>query len=104
MLEITSGCSSIESHKEVTIGRRQRDFDDFFKILSWFRDHPFNLPAKLMCLDSGFIDENNIVDCDQAEQIGARIQQSLNNKPSPLALSKERVKLRYCKAFIRPYQ
>ena len=65
ILEIKSGCSSVESHREVTFGGMQGDCDDFFKILSWFRYHnSFNLPAMLMCLYSGFIDENNIVDCD----------------------------------------
>ena len=81
MLEIISVCNSIESHKEVTIGRMGRDYGDFLKILSWFCDHnPFNLPAKLMCLDSGFIDESNTVDCDRTEEIGAHISESLNNQ------------------------
>ena len=33
-----------------------------------------------MCLDSGFIDENNAVNWDKAETIGARIQKSLDNQ------------------------
>lgn len=33
-----------------------------------------------MCFDSGFTDENNIVDCEREEEIGACIQESLNNQ------------------------
>ena len=52
----------------------QRDFDDFFKIMSWFYDqNPFNLPVKMMFLDFTLIDESKIVNCDQAEEIEARI-------------------------------
>ena len=59
----------------------QKDCNDFFKILSWFHNHnPFNLSAKLMCLDSGFINENNIVHCDQAGVVGAGIQDLSNNQ------------------------
>ena len=61
--------------------RVERDNNDFLEILTWFRNHnPFTTSEKLVCLDSGFIDENNTVNCDKAELIGARIQKSLNNQ------------------------
>ena len=51
------------------------------KILTWFRSHnSFTTSKKLVCLDSGFIDENNTVNCNEAENIGARIQKLLDNE------------------------
>ena len=59
--------------------RVERDNNDFLEILTCFRNHnPFTTSEKLVCLDSGFIDEKT-VNCDKAELIGARIQKSLNN-------------------------
>ena len=83
----------------------QGDCDDFFKILSWFRYHnSFNLPAMLMCLYSGFIDENNIVDCDWAEEIGTRIQELLNNQTFIACSYKREYQIKTFEDFIRPYQ
>ena len=105
MLDIKSGCRSIESHKEVIPGRMQRACDDFFKILPWFRDHnPFNLSANQMRLDSGFIDENNIVDCDRAEEVGAHIQELLNNQAFTACSFKRKNQINTLNAFIRAYQ
>ena len=73
--------SSNSQHKELGSARVERDNNDFLEILTWFRNHnPFTTSEKLVCLDSGFIDENNTVNCDKAELIGARIQKSLNNQ------------------------
>ena len=53
----------------------------FLKILAWFRNHnSFTTSKKLVCLDSGFMDENNTIDCDKAENIVARIQKLLDNE------------------------
>ena len=66
---------------ELGSARVERDKNDFLEILTWFRNHnPFTASEKLVCLDSGFIDENNTVNCDKAKLIGARIQKSLNNQ------------------------
>ena len=73
--------SSNSQHKELGSARVERDNNDFLEILTWFRNHnPFTTSEKLVCLDSGFIDENNTVNCDKAELIGTRIQKSLNNQ------------------------
>ena len=65
----------------------QRDCDDFFYnsvlVLQSSAKHlanTFNLPAGMMCLGSGFIDGNNIVNCNRAGKIGAYFQESLNNQ------------------------
>ena len=51
------------------------------KILTLFRNHnPFTTSEKLVCLGSGFIDENNTVNWDKTEKIGAGIQTSLDNE------------------------
>ena len=73
--------SSNSQHKELGSARVERDNNDFLEILTWFRNHnPFTTSEKLVCLDSGFIDENNTVNCDKAELIGACIHKSLNNQ------------------------
>ena len=73
--------SSNSQQKELGSARVERGNNDFLEILTWFRNHnPFTTSEKLVCLDSGFIDENNTVNCDKAELIGARIQKSLNNQ------------------------
>ena len=79
--ELMSLGSSNSQHKELGSACVERDNNDFLEILTWFRNHnPFTTSEKLVCLDSGFIDENNTVNCDKAELIGARIQKSLNNQ------------------------
>ena len=79
--ELMSLGSSNSQHKELGSTRVERDNNDFFEILTWLRNHnPFTTSEKLICLDSGFIDKNNTVNCDKAELIGARIQKSLNNQ------------------------
>ena len=73
--------SSNSQHKELGSARVERDNNDFLEILTWFCNYnPFTTSEKLVCLDSGFIDENNTVNCDKAELIGARIKKSLNNQ------------------------
>ena len=73
--------SSNSQHKELGSARVERDNNNFFEILTWFHNHnPFTTSEKLVCLDSGFIDENNTVNYDKAKLIGARIQKALNNQ------------------------
>ena len=73
--------SSNSEHEDLGSGRIERDNNNFLEILTWFRNHNlFTTSEKLVCLDSGFIDKNNTVNCDKAELIGARIQKSLNNQ------------------------
>ena len=73
--------SSNSQHKKLGSARVESDNNDFLEILTWFRNHnPFTTSEKLVCLDSEFIDENNTVNSDKAELIGARIQKSLNNQ------------------------
>ena len=45
---------------------------------------------KTGCPDSGFIDENNTVNCDKSELIGACIQKSLNNQTFALCSFKRK--------------
>ena len=73
--------SSYSQHKELGSTRVERDNNNFLEILTWFCNHnPFITSENLLCLDSEFIDENNAVNCDKAELIGAHIQKSLNNQ------------------------
>ena len=79
--ELASLGSSNSQHKELASARVERDNNNFLKILTWFRNHsPFTTSEKLVCLDSGFDDEKNTVECDRAETIGARIQKLLDNQ------------------------
>ena len=58
-----------------TAGRVKRDNDDFKKIHAWFKVHnPFESGERLISLDSGLVDENDSVNCDRTEEIGASIQ------------------------------
>ena len=68
-------------HKGLGSAHVERDNNDFLEILKWFHNHnPFIKSERLVCLDFGFIDENNTANCDKAELIGAHIQKSLNNQ------------------------
>ena len=59
----------------------KRDYDDFEKIKTWFLAHnPFLVGDQLVCLDSGLIDEQKYVTCDQSEEIGEKIQKELDGK------------------------
>ena len=49
--ELTSRHNPSEKHKETQ--------DDFTKICAWFRSHnPFRVGEKLICLNSGLVNEN----------------------------------------------
>ena len=73
--------SSNSQHKELGSAHVERDSNDFLEILTWFHNHkPFTTSEKLVCLNSGYTDESNTVNCDIAQLIGARIEKSLNNQ------------------------
>ena len=72
---------STEKHIEMSQGHIQRDSDDFQKILTWFRSpDPFKTSDKMVCLDTGLVDERNVVTSDQADEIGSMIQRNLDGK------------------------
>ena len=83
--------SSNSQYKVLGSARVERDSNEFLEILTGFRDHnPFTTSEKLVCLDSGFIVENNTVNCDKAKLIGAHIQKSLNNQTFALCSFKRK--------------
>ena len=74
---------SSPQHLEMGFKRRQRDYEDCDKFFKWFEDrNPFNCEDSNLCsLSTGVVSESgiDIVNCERAEDIGACIQQSLNN-------------------------
>ena len=51
------------------------------EIYEYLQDHsPFQKPEQLMSIHSGLVDDNNLVNCDDAESIGARIQAKMDGK------------------------
>ena len=66
-------------HEELGKSRIQRDFNDLQKLLEWFEAHdPFDdNRAHLQSLSSGLIGDDS-VNCDQAEDVGRKIQLKLN--------------------------
>ena len=86
-IEVTDAVSSIltekcqEQHKESFPARVKRDFEDFQVIQSWFNNHnPFTAGKQLIALDTGAADSENHATCNQAEEIGASIQKSLDGQ------------------------
>ena len=72
--ELASLGSSNLQHGELDSARVETDNNSFLKILTCFHNHnPFTTSESLVCLDSGFIDEINTVNCDKAEKLGAGI-------------------------------
>jgi len=71
-----------EQHMELGTSRSKRDQEDLAKIQSWFCQYePFhhNQP-KLCSLSSGLTaSEDDGVNCDQTERVGAKIHKQLNN-------------------------
>ena len=83
--EVTDAVSSIcltencqEQHKEIFPARVKWDYEDFQVIQSWFNNHnPFTAGLQLIALGTGVADSENLATCDQVEEIGASIQESL---------------------------
>ena len=76
---LTEKCQ--EQHKEIFPARVKRDFEDFQVIQSCFNNHnPFTAGKQLIALDTGVVDSQNRASCDQAEEVGASIQKSLDGQ------------------------
>ena len=62
---------SPEKHKAqctMSVARIARDSVDYQDIHPWFEcNNPFEVGEKLVCLNSGIVDEMNTVTCDSAE-------------------------------------
>ena len=74
---------SSEQHVELGRSRRQRDFEDLQKILSWFhRFDPFECTdTRLRSLSSGLVAQvGDGINCDDAEEVGYEIQKRLDNQ------------------------
>ena len=79
--EMTLLGSYDSQHKESASSSIERDNSDSSIIQTWIHKHnPFTTSKKLICLDSGFINENNKINCVKAEMIGAFNQNSLDNR------------------------
>ena len=73
--------SNDQQHKELFTAKVKRDYDDFRKIQTWFKDHnPFDAGTQLVVLDSGLTDDKNVVTCDKSGQVRATIQKELDGK------------------------
>ncbi len=71
-----------EQHVELGTSRTKCDQEDLGKIQSWFSQHePFNLNQPKLCsLSFGLTaSEGDGVNCDEAEQVGAKIHKKLDN-------------------------
>ena len=85
MLTLTSQRrTSSEQHVDLSQSRRMRDTEDLATITSWLEEHnPFSVAsADLMSIVSGLVakvDDN--IDCDEAEMVGAQLQQSMDSVP-----------------------
>ena len=78
---MTSSKSTGLHHEDMVHGRILRDNNDYVKFLEFFYLHnPFVMSECLQSLTSGVYDERNVVNCDQSEEVGRRIQTSLDNK------------------------
>ena len=71
-----------DQHIELSISRCKRDVEDLSKIQMWFDQHePFNQnEGRLRSLSSGLTaTDSDGVNCHKTEEIGAKIQQQLDN-------------------------
>lgn len=71
-----------DQHIELGISRCKRDFEDLSKIQVWFSQHePFNMnERRLRSLSSGLTaTDSDDVNCHRTEDVGAKIQQQLDN-------------------------
>ena len=77
--------NSSEQHVELGIARCKRDNNDLAKVAEWFDQHnPFDSDSdtKLRSLSTGITAEDNDgINCDLAEEIGAVIHSKLDNVP-----------------------
>ena len=71
-----------DQHIELGISWCKRDFEDLSKIQVWFSQHePFNMnERRLRSLSSGLTaTDSDDVNCHRTEDVGAKIQQQLDN-------------------------
>ena len=78
-----------DQHEELGSSRVKRDFDDLQKIISWFEErNPFvGIGSDLQSLSSG-VTADEIVNCDDAEAVGNKIHEALDDKPFVKSLIK----------------
>jgi hypothetical protein len=86
MLAVTGLLKSFSTtqHADVSTSRASRDFADIMKIVEWFEaNNPFDtFNRSLRSLSNGVsAAENDPVNCDKAEDIGASIMQRMNGLP-----------------------
>ena len=83
MSELTGNANKTsEKHCELGIARITRDVKDLQIIYSWFTEN-YRLPekAELMCISTCLtVPQDSDISCDRANEIGAKIQQSLDNE------------------------
>ena len=66
--------SSSNEHKDHRPVRAFKDSSDYNKFLEWFKeDNLFECNEKLVSLDTGLVDDQAILNCDKAEEVGRRI-------------------------------
>ena len=69
-------------HQETLPGWVKRDTQHYNQILRYFEDHnSFKIINQLISLNSGLIDVNNSVNCDNAEAVGTIIKCMRKLKP-----------------------
>ena len=96
MSELTGNANKTsEKHCELGIARITRDVKDLQIIYSWFTEN-YRLPekAELMCISTCLtVPQDSDISCDRANEIGAKIQQSLDNETytSAKVLRKEKI-------------
>ena len=67
---------------EITESRKNRDWVDLKKVLSWYNSHePFDTDEEhLKCFSAGLTDIDNVLNCDTADEVGSKIHQKIDNK------------------------
>jgi hypothetical protein len=73
---------SSEQHVETRTSRMERDSDDQRKVLTWFEEHPpFSSNVEnLVSISNGLTaNKESKINCDEVEEIGKRIQETLND-------------------------
>ena len=93
-LALLGSSNSKQNCTQLDSAHVERYNNGFLKILIQLHNHnPFIASEKMLCLDSGFIDENNTVNCDKAEKIEACIQKSLDNEVFALCSLKRKYQI-----------
>ena len=76
---LVNSSSGFDNHKEITAARIKRDNIDYRKLLDWFEDHnPFKCNENLIALDSGLVDDKNVLNCDNVEAVGRKLHAKLD--------------------------